>query len=452
MMGPTFSHPQYELLGGDRIRRRPDAPPPPSQSEHAEEEEAVVAELFRFVAESMLELGLEEVWVPDENHPARCPIYTTKDWEKRPRLLLVLVNQVGGQAGVWSRSLCLDHGLKAGSMLGCLERAHEEGYGVIVLNPNCNSVALPPEVAARCEQDAAESEDTRATLRKYARRRSSSSLLLDTSGARLVKVAIEGSGSPEEHALALWKSLVLDRKFAGEVYLLSYGNGSSLAKELLLSTLASEGRCQANLMGAACIEASLLVEADDALDVRSFIRERFVNWEQHTKAPAGARLVTASGKADEKLGCTSISLGRIATPGRGEAHGTNGAGEANETREENGTNGTNETNGAEGGEGVKGSEERQWLHSSAWSLTLGGGLDGAFRFFQHLRSQVDGPEPSRGGLGGLGGGVPSGERFAQLEAERLLLDPELRVCPRLSASLMGSSMSSPTATSGSDEG
>ena len=104
MMGPTFSHPQYELLGGDRIRRRPDAPPPPSQSEHAEEEEAVVAELFRFVAESMLELGLEEVWVPDENHPARCPIYTTKDWEKRPRLLLVLVNQVFARSGVQAQT------------------------------------------------------------------------------------------------------------------------------------------------------------------------------------------------------------------------------------------------------------------------------------------------------------------------------------------------------------
>jgi hypothetical protein len=49
---------------------------------------------------------------------------------------------VGGQAGLWSRSLCFSHGLAAGSMLACVQRALAEGYGVLVLNPNLNSVTV----------------------------------------------------------------------------------------------------------------------------------------------------------------------------------------------------------------------------------------------------------------------------------------------------------------------
>jgi len=54
-------------------------------------------------------------------------------------------NAVGARPGLWSRSLALSHGLKHGSMLPAVERALAEGYGVIVLNANSNSVnGAPP--------------------------------------------------------------------------------------------------------------------------------------------------------------------------------------------------------------------------------------------------------------------------------------------------------------------
>ena len=86
---------------------------------------------------------------------------------------------MGGHAGLWSRSLCFSHGVKSGSMLGCLERAIADGYGVLVLNPNTNSVTLSDAAAAEAGKSA---------------------------GA---KAPIPDSASPEEHAMGVWENLVL---------------------------------------------------------------------------------------------------------------------------------------------------------------------------------------------------------------------------------------------------
>ena len=93
--GPVvFSHPQYDLIDGDKIQRKKDAPPPTNRAEHIQEEESVLAELLRFITGSMLASGFNEVWIPDEEAPAKCPVYMTSEWEKAPRLLVVIINQV----------------------------------------------------------------------------------------------------------------------------------------------------------------------------------------------------------------------------------------------------------------------------------------------------------------------------------------------------------------------
>ena len=92
---PTFSHPKYELVAGDKIIRLKDAPAPTSRAEHIEEEQSVLAEMVRYVTASMLSLGFREVWIPEESSTARCPIYCSKGWEAAPRLLVILTNQVG---------------------------------------------------------------------------------------------------------------------------------------------------------------------------------------------------------------------------------------------------------------------------------------------------------------------------------------------------------------------
>lgn len=96
-------------------------------------------------------------------------------------------------------------------MLEYLRFAMDSGYGVMVLNPNCNSVTLP------ATSNGGEGGGAAAA-----------------GGAR--KIQIPDSSSPEEHTLGVWDNLVA-ASAAREVYLLAYGNGSTLAKDIMLRQL-----------------------------------------------------------------------------------------------------------------------------------------------------------------------------------------------------------------------
>mmetsp|Transcript_22774 Transcript_22774/g.26771 ORF Transcript_22774/g.26771 Transcript_22774/m.26771 type:complete len:700 (-) Transcript_22774:222-2321(-) len=268
LIPPNFTHPQYELIDKDKIKRR-NVPQPSSRAEHVQEEETVLAEVLRYVKESMLTLGFKELWIPDEEAVAKCPYYVTNGWEKSERLLIILTNQVGGHAGIWSRSLCFSHGLRAGSMLECFERGIKEGFAILVLNPNCNSVTLGPEAGENSPK----------------------------------KVRIEDSSSPEEHTLGIWENLVRSSDYRGEIYMFSYGNGSSLVKDILLRNLTYDADSAQNIVSTAMVEASQLAENDDAKDVSSFLKTRFINWEQ-SEDKSGTQ-------SFGRLGCVSISVGSM---------------------------------------------------------------------------------------------------------------------------------------------
>ena len=100
---------------------------------HFEIEKAVLAALLEHSQAKLRGLGLSEVYLPDDDAEARCAIFASADWEKKEQLLLVLQNAVGARPGLWSRSLCLSHGMTRGSMLPCIEQALESEMGVIIL-------------------------------------------------------------------------------------------------------------------------------------------------------------------------------------------------------------------------------------------------------------------------------------------------------------------------------
>ena len=96
------------------------------------EEEAVAALLVHAQAR-LRALGLVQEFLPDADSTAKCAIFVSEGWESEDKLLLILQNAVGARPGLWSRSLCLSHGLTKGSMLPCVERARAEGMGVVIL-------------------------------------------------------------------------------------------------------------------------------------------------------------------------------------------------------------------------------------------------------------------------------------------------------------------------------
>jgi hypothetical protein len=175
----------------------------------------------------MISLGLMEYWIPDGEDSARCKIFTS-DLTSCTKLLIILQNQVGSKPGLWSRSLCLSRGLHAGSMLTAIERATSAGYAVAVLNPNTNSVG--------------------STLQGHKR-------------------PIVNSFSPENHVLHVWDSLVAPSKNLNSIYLLTYGNGSSLAVDIVQRQMV---RCAENpnetmhIRAIACVEPSQLVDGGES--------------------------------------------------------------------------------------------------------------------------------------------------------------------------------------------
>lgn len=283
---PSFVHSRYILVDNDRLISR-------SEENHGEasslectqdEYQSLVGNLSTYVKEYLkARFNLVQQWIPppcDDGTAARCDILVSAEWQTAAKLLIILQNNVGSQLGVWSRSICVSKGLRAGSTLSFLEKAYEAGYAVVICNPNLNSVTVDGG-----------------------------------------KVAIPGSSFPEEHALYVYENYVASSK-AQHVFLFGYGNGAMLCKEMLQRQLV---RCQQQngevnrIAGIATVEASQILQEDDSTDVKAFLGAYAVDWESSLRLPPGHAIP----KTRLRLGVAQVlSVGTPATHGDAMAAST----------------------------------------------------------------------------------------------------------------------------------
>eukprot|EP01132_Coremiostelium_polycephalum_P001234 gene1234-1558_t len=86
--------------------------------------------------------NLDEVLLPlptttTTEQQKQCNIFLSKDfYENKEKLMVILCGSGAVKAGVWARSLCINDSLKNGTIFGYLDKARENGFAVIVLNPN----------------------------------------------------------------------------------------------------------------------------------------------------------------------------------------------------------------------------------------------------------------------------------------------------------------------------
>lgn len=84
---------------------------------------------------------LNPLWLPlGVQSGEGCPIFVSEGYEKAERLLLVIQGAGRVRAGMWGCALCINDSLDRGTVLPFLRRAAAFGYGVIVFNPNENTV------------------------------------------------------------------------------------------------------------------------------------------------------------------------------------------------------------------------------------------------------------------------------------------------------------------------
>ena len=266
---PEFNSKTHDLIDNDTIVRKKGLPKPTSAAEALLEDREILTELFRYVENVIIE-DYDFIKVPlservDDNTSKvdSATFLASSDWQTAEKMLIIAQNAAGSQIGIFSRSICLEQGLSKGSMLPYIERAKKEGYAVIILRPNTNSMIV-------------------------------------NNNNKEVKIALENSQTPEIHATNAFQ--IIDERAEGlkHLALLAYGNGACLIKDMFIRDTLYTPRVNAFVT----IEASYIIENDDPPDVKQGIKNLALNFECNS-APAAYKLIYR----EKKLGCLSLSVG-----------------------------------------------------------------------------------------------------------------------------------------------
>ncbi|ETL92608.1 AGC/AKT protein kinase, variant [Phytophthora nicotianae] len=261
-----FSHPLYAMDAEGMIHLKATGKGL-DDSDLAVHQDEIINTVVKYVQDSMRkELGFKEVYIPANSTPeapVKANVFVSRNYETCKKLLVFVAVSRGLYPGLWSRGLVLHAGVKSGSMLEYFRKAIDEGYGIIVANPNKNVIVM---------------RDGKQRLQ------------------------IPGSSSPEEHMDSLWDSYVA-RSAARRVYFLGYSYGGVLIKYLLQS----RGDQLMRRNGAiALIESSHRIEDGDSQSVKSILAHRTMYWESNDQLFQ----TKLDGDAPHRTGCTCLSAGR----------------------------------------------------------------------------------------------------------------------------------------------
>jgi hypothetical protein len=146
--------------------------------------------------------------IPSADAEARCDFFASKNVATADKMLVIVQNKKKQMPGVWSRGLCISHGLDSGSMLPFVAAGQKAGIAVVVLNANTNYLTIEEPSDGGVGADGAPLPPTTR------------------------KVAIEGSSTPEQHIASVWDS-VLQPSAAASICFLAYDEGAVLLTDLL---------------------------------------------------------------------------------------------------------------------------------------------------------------------------------------------------------------------------
>ncbi|KAF1334071.1 Agc/akt protein kinase, partial [Globisporangium splendens] len=258
-----FSHPLYAMDAEGMVHLKATGKGL-DETDIAVHQDEIINAVVKYVQDSMKkELGFKEVFLPSADAPVKANLFVSGNYETCKKLLVFVAVSRGLFPGLWSRGLVLHAGVKSGSMLEYFRKAIDEGYGIIVANPNKNVIVL---------RDGKQ------------------------------RIQIPGSASPEEHMDSLWDTYIANSQ-ARRVYFLGYSYGGVLIKYLLQS----RGDQFMRRNGAiALIESSHRIEDGDSQSVKGILAHRTMYWESND-LPFQTKL---DGDAPHRTGCTCLSAGR----------------------------------------------------------------------------------------------------------------------------------------------
>ncbi|XP_073443749.1 cotranscriptional regulator ARB2A isoform X4 [Dendrobates tinctorius] len=186
--------------------------------------------------------NLDKVYLPKDaadNEP-RSFIFMSKDALTNADKMLVLIHGSGVvRAGQWARRLIINEDLNSGTQIPYIKKAMEEGFAVIVLNPNENYIEVEKSKPL-AQQQSPDSSDEPAEKRERKER-----ILKDNKKRRdfyekyrnpqkekeTMQLYIRENGSPEEHALYVWDNFI-SKSPAENVFFVAHSYGGLAFVEL----------------------------------------------------------------------------------------------------------------------------------------------------------------------------------------------------------------------------
>ncbi|XP_023674047.1 cotranscriptional regulator ARB2A homolog isoform X4 [Paramormyrops kingsleyae] len=182
-------------------------------------------------------------------------IYLSKDALNNPDKLLVLIQGRGVvRAGQWARRLIINEDIDSGSQIPFISRAAEEGYGVMVLNPNENylEVEKPEKPAAEVSPDGpdepAEKRERKEEKEGKKKRDFYEKYRKPQKEKQTDQIPIRKNSTPEEHVLYVWDNFI-SKSAAKNVFFIAHSYGGLSFVELMIKREAQvKSRVQAVAM------------------------------------------------------------------------------------------------------------------------------------------------------------------------------------------------------------
>ncbi|XP_015283205.1 PREDICTED: protein FAM172A isoform X3 [Gekko japonicus] len=189
------------------------------------------------------ECHLKKVYIPVdamESEP-RSFIFMSEDAMTNPDKLMVLIHGSGVvRAGQWARRLIINEDLNSGTQIPYIKRAIEEGYGVIVLNPNENYIEVEKtkaqvQLSSDTSDEPAEKRERKDKIQKDTKKRRDfyEKYRNPQREKETVQLYIRENGSPEEHAIYVWDHFI-SQSAADNVFFVAHSYGGLAFVELMI--------------------------------------------------------------------------------------------------------------------------------------------------------------------------------------------------------------------------
>lgn len=231
------------------------------------------------------ECNLKKISIPvdaSESEP-KSFIFMSEDALTNPQKLMVLIHGSGVvRAGQWARRLIINEDLDSGTQIPFIKRAMDEGYGVIVLNPNENYIEvekpkIPVQASSESSDEPAEKRERKDKISKEAKRRREfyEKYRNPQREKEMMQLYIRENGSPEEHAIYVWDHFIA-QSVAENVFFVAHSYGGLAFVELMIQR---EADVKNKVTAVALTDSCHNVWHQEAgKTIREWMRENCCNW------------------------------------------------------------------------------------------------------------------------------------------------------------------------------